>query len=155
MLGGLWLNKAPSRGIINAMWVSLIKWHGDKLMCSSEDRSLRIPPHASRECPGRPSGHVVSPIQQSSQGLNINLPLCLSPDRPWCLVCRHVSPSLAAQRRRRRWRKGKSLFVPAVGSIQPDSHYPRLQRSGGLSPGNSLSVCGLFPPGLSLLILLV
>lgn len=70
MPGGLWLNNARSSGIINAMWVSLIKWHGDKLMCGPEEQSLHIPPRSLRM-------PWPTPLVLWSQDLNINLPLSL------------------------------------------------------------------------------
>lgn len=100
------------------MWVSLIKWHGDKLMCSPEDRSLCIPLRSLRMSrpPLRSCGR--SFIQPSSQDLNINLPLSLSPRSTvvsGMQAC--VAPLLAARSRRRRRRKKKkkrSLCIPAA-----------------------------------------
>ncbi len=79
MPGGLWLNNAPSWGIINAMWVSLIKWHGDKLMCSPEDRSLCIPLRSLRMSRPPLWSCGRSSYSFSSQDLNINLPLVSFP----------------------------------------------------------------------------
>lgn len=111
MPGGLWLNNAPSWDIINAMWISLIKWHGDKLMCSLGDWSLRVPIH-SLEMSRPPSlvmwlafAHRVLHTGPCTEDIHRNLTLislsCLSPQMSrgvWyagmCL------PSLAQRKRK-------------------------------------------------------
>lgn len=64
------------------------------------------------ECPGHPSGHVVRP-----QEPNINLPLSLSPDPPWCLVC--SLPSVTAVKKRRKRKVPIILICGAAKSLDP------------------------------------
>lgn len=136
MPGGLWLNNTPSSGIINAMWVSLIKWHGDKLMCGPEERSLHIPTHSLRM--PWPPGLVLL-----SQDLNINLPLSLF-SRSAVVSGMQAWVPLHWLHRGGRGQGGgvKSLCVPAVAS-------PRLIHiiiSCRDSPGNHPETGSLRPP---------
>lgn len=124
MPGGLWLNNRPPC-IINAVWVSLIKWHGDKLMCSSEDPSPCIPLRFPENVPATPPGHVVGPhttaTPLSSQDPNINLSLSLSPRS--AVVSGIQSPFAGCRE------EEEGFVCSCCGSIQPDSHYLRPQRS--------------------------
>ena len=145
MPGGLWLNNARSSGIINAMWVSLIKWHGDKLMCGPEERSLHIPPRSLR-MPWPP------PLVMWSQDLNINLPLSLFPRSAMVSGVQACVP-LHWLHRGGQGGGVKSLCVPAVAP----SRLIHIIISCRGSPGNRPETGSLSPPPhlICLLILLV
>lgn len=121
MPGGFWLNNAPSWGIINAMWVSLIKWHGDNLMCSPGGPKS---PHSSQ----LPENVQAAPlvmwsllIQHSSQDLNINLPLV---SFPRSAVVSGMQACVSSEEEE----EEEEFLYSCCGSIQPDSHYLQLQR---------------------------
>lgn len=101
MLEGIWLNKALSRGVINAMWVSLIKWHGDKLAGSSEDPCLRIPPPSFLRM-SRPPPLVMWPHTAAFTAPSTLIPLCVFPQISRGVWYEGMCPLPWRRRRRRR-----------------------------------------------------
>lgn len=127
------------------MWVSLIKRHGDKLMCRPGGaESLHSSP-LPENVQAAPLLYEDRPHDQSSQDLNINLSLSPSVSFPrsavvsgmWHEAC--VPPPLACTE------EEEEFVCSCCGSIQPDLHYLQLQRSKGLSPRNSPETESLRP----------
>lgn len=104
------------------------------------------------ECPGLPTGHVVGPRTKtasvSSQDLNINLPLSLSPDQPLCLMC--SLPFRAVEKKR--WkRKVLCVFAVAPCSLLHIIFISRGAKAWDLETAQRQEVCGPFPPDLFIL----
>lgn len=154
MPGGLWLNNASSRCIINAMWVSLIKWHSEKLTCSPGGaKSLHSSPFPSNvpaalgSC-GRPSQGLLAQRLRRVHRTRILISLCVSPQMScgvWYAGMWLPSPAAARKTRRSalvRWLHPAGFpESSAEEDWRPDSWKQPLSSLSWPDPG-------LFPPDL-------